>query len=100
MNAGFLGAFVCRICSGICGDRAEEADLQVPAVLNSVRPMIIYPVFGILIGSMVTTLIIPFMGMINDGLTGVLKQHAWHEQGASWDCGRRYAVRGHGRASE
>ncbi len=34
--------------------------------------MIIYPVFGILSGAAVTTLINPLMGIINDGLTGAL----------------------------
>ena len=72
VNAGFLGALFAGFAAGYVVIGLKKLTSRFPQSLNSVRPMIIYPVFGILIGSMVTTLINPFMGMINDGLTGVL----------------------------
>lgn len=72
VNAGFLGALFAGFAAGYVVLALKKATDKFPQSLNSVRPMIIYPVFGILIGSVVTTVINPFMGMINDALTGVL----------------------------
>ena len=71
-NAGFLGALFAGFAAGYLVLLLKKLTSRFPQSLNSVRPMIIYPVFGILTGSVVTTLINPLMGMINDGLTGVL----------------------------
>lgn len=72
VNAGFLGALFAGFAAGYLVLLLKKLTSRLPQSLNSVRPMIIYPVFGILAGSVVTTLINPLMGMINDGLTGVL----------------------------
>ena len=72
VNAGFLGALFAGFAAGYLVLLLKNLTSRFPQSLNSVRPMIIYPVFGILTGSVVTTLINPLMGMINDGLTGVL----------------------------
>lgn len=72
VNAGFLGALFAGFAAGYLVLLLKKLTSRFPQSLNSVRPMIIYPVFGILTGSVVTTLINPLMGMINDGLTGVL----------------------------
>lgn len=72
VNAGFLGALFAGFAAGYLVLGLQKLTSKLPQSLNSIRPMIIYPVFGILLGSVVTTLINPFMGMINDALTGVL----------------------------
>lgn len=72
VNAGFLGALFAGFAAGYLVLLLRKLTSRLPQSLNSIRPMIIYPVFGILTGSVVTTLINPLMGMINDGLTGVL----------------------------
>lgn len=72
VNAGFLGALFAGFAAGYLVLLLKKLTSKLPQSLNSIRPMIIYPVFGILTGSVVTTLINPLMGMINDGLTNVL----------------------------
>lgn len=72
VNAGFLGALFAGFAAGYLILLLKKLTSKLPQSLNSVRPMIIYPVFGILTGSVVTTLINPLMGMINDGLTNLL----------------------------
>ncbi len=72
VNAGFLGALFAGFVAGYTVLALKKATNKIPKSLDSIRPMIIYPVIGILIGAVLTTLINPFMGMINDGLTGVL----------------------------
>lgn len=72
VNAGFLGALFAGFAAGYLVLLLKKLTSKLPQSLNSVRPMIIYPVIGILSGSVVTTLINPLMGMINDALTNAL----------------------------
>ena len=72
VNAGFLGALFAGFAAGYVVLGLKKITKKIPQSLNSIRPMIIYPVAGILLGAVVTTLINPFMGMINDALTGAL----------------------------
>lgn len=67
-----MGALFAGFAAGYLVLLLKKLTEKLPQSLNSVRPMIIYPVFGIFAGSVVTTLINPLMGMINDGLTGAL----------------------------
>lgn len=69
VNAGFLGALFAGFAAGYVVIGLKKLTSKIPQSLNSIRPMIIYPVFGVLIGSVVTTFINPFMGMINDALS-------------------------------
>ncbi len=73
VNAGFLGALFAGFAAGYVVLLLKKATSKFPQALNSLRPMIIYPVLGILTGAAVTTLINPFMGMINSALTGALE---------------------------
>lgn len=72
VNAGFLGALFAGFAAGYVVIGLKKLTSKIPQSLNSIRPMIIYPVFGVLIGSVVTTFINPFMGMINDALSNGL----------------------------
>lgn len=69
VNAGFLGALFAGFAAGYVVIGLKKLTSKIPQSLNSIRPMIIYPVFGVLIGSIVTTFINPFMGIINDALS-------------------------------
>lgn len=72
VNAGFLGALFAGFAAGYLVLALKKATSKFPQSLNSIRPMIIYPVLGILSGAVATTLINPFVGMINDALTNAL----------------------------
>lgn len=72
VNAGFLGALFAGFAAGYVVIGLKKLTSKIPQSLNSIRPMIIYPVFGVLIGSIVTTFINPFMGIINDALSNGL----------------------------
>ena len=72
VNAGFLGALFAGFAAGYLVIGLKKLTSRLPQSLNSIRPMIIYPVVGILAGSVITTLINPLMGIINDALTGAL----------------------------
>lgn len=72
VNAGFLGALFAGFAAGYIVKLLEKATKKMPQSLNSLRPMMIYPVFGILLGAAVTTLINPVVGSINDALNNFL----------------------------
>lgn len=72
VNAGFLGALFAGFAAGYLVKLLEKATKKMPQSLNSLRPMMIYPVFGILLGAMVTTLINPVVGAINTALNNFL----------------------------
>lgn len=72
VNAGFLGALFAGFAAGYLVLALKKATSKFPQSLNSIRPMIIYPVLGILSGAVATTLINPFVDMINDALTNAL----------------------------
>ncbi|MNB85924.1 PTS system fructose-specific EIIABC component [compost metagenome] len=72
VNAGFLGALFAGFAAGYAVLGLKKLTSRMPQALNSIRPMIIYPVIGILLGAVLTTLINPFMGMINNSLTDAL----------------------------
>ncbi|MDO4555663.1 MAG: fructose-specific PTS transporter subunit EIIC [Lachnospiraceae bacterium] len=72
VNAGFLGALFAGFAAGYVVLGLKKLTEKMPQSLNSIRPMIIYPVLGVLTGSVVTTLINPFMGMINTALSNAL----------------------------
>lgn len=72
VNAGFLGALFAGFAGGYLVLGLKKAFSKLPKSLEGIKPVLLYPVLGILLGAVVTTLINPYMGMINDGLTGFL----------------------------
>lgn len=72
VNAGFLGALFAGFAAGYIVLLLKKLTNKIPQSLNSIRPMIIYPVAGILMACLVTTLINPVMGAINDALNNFL----------------------------
>ncbi len=72
VNAGFLGALFAGFAGGYLVLGLKKVLEKLPKSLEGIKPVLLYPVLGILAGSVVTTLINPYMGMINDGLTSFL----------------------------
>lgn len=72
VNAGFLGALFAGFAAGYIVLGLKKACNYLPKSLEGIKPVLIYPVAGILLASVATTIINPFMGMINDGLNNLL----------------------------
>ena len=72
VNAGFLGALFAGFAGGYLVLGLKKAFSRLPKSLEGIKPVLLYPVLGILLGAVVTTFINPYMGMINDGLTDFL----------------------------
>ncbi|KIR03241.1 PTS system, fructose-specific IIA component / PTS system, fructose-specific IIB component / PTS system, fructose-specific IIC component [Lachnospiraceae bacterium TWA4] len=72
VNAGFLGALFAGFAAGYIVLLLKKLTSKFPASLNSLRPMIIYPIIGTLLGALVTTAINPIMGVINEALNSAL----------------------------
>lgn len=72
VNAGFLGALFAGFAAGYIVLGLKKACSYLPKSLEGIKPVLIYPVAGILLGAVATTIINPFMGMINDGLNHLL----------------------------
>ncbi len=72
VNAGFLGALFAGFAAGYIVTGLRKLFSRLPKSLEGIKPVLLYPVLGIFLGAVLTTFINPFMGMINDGLTGFL----------------------------
>ncbi|MDD4692017.1 MULTISPECIES: PTS fructose transporter subunit IIABC [Clostridia] len=72
VNAGFLGALFAGFVAGYIVLGLKALTKRMPESLDSIRPMLIYPVMGILAAAVVTTLVNPAMGAINATLNGAL----------------------------
>ncbi|MCQ2792442.1 MAG: fructose-specific PTS transporter subunit EIIC [Bacilli bacterium] len=73
VNAGFLGAIIAGFLAGYVVKLLERATVKVPKSLDGLRPILIYPLFGILIIGLVMFLVnIPLSHVnigLNEGLT-------------------------------
>ncbi len=72
VNAGFLGALFAGFVGGYIILGLKKVFSSLPKSLEGIKPVLLYPVLGIFLTAVVTTFINPYMGMINDGLTGLL----------------------------
>lgn len=72
VNSGFLGALLAGFAAGFVVIGLKKLTAKIPKSLDGIRPMIIYPVMGILAAAVVTTIINPFVGMINTTLNNAL----------------------------
>lgn len=72
VNAGFLGALFAGFAGGYLVLGLKKLFSKLPKSLEGIKPVLLYPVIGIFLVSVVTTFINPYMGMINDGLTHFL----------------------------
>ena len=72
VNAGFLGALLAGFLGGYLVLGLKKVFSHLPKSLDGIKPILIYPVLGILIVSVLTTFINPFVGAINTGLSNML----------------------------
>ncbi len=72
VNAGFLGALFAGFVAGYLMIGLKRLFSKLPKSLEGIKPVLLYPVLGIFLTAVITTFINPYMGLINDGLTGLL----------------------------
>ena len=72
VNAGFLGALFAGFAGGYLVVGLKKLFSKLPKSLEGIKPVLLYPVIGIFLAAVLTTFINPYMGMINNGLTGFL----------------------------
>ena len=75
ISGGFLAALLAGFVAGYVVEFLKKITEKLPASLNGIRPMLIYPLGGILIVGAVMCGINPIMGMINTAMTNWL--NAW-----------------------
>ena len=71
-QGGFLAALLAGFVAGYVVEFLKKITEKLPASLNGIRPMLIYPLGGILIVGVVMCGINPIMGMINTAMTNWL----------------------------
>lgn len=69
ISGGFLAALLAGFVAGYVVEFLKKITEKLPASLNGIRPMLIYPLGGILIIGAVMCGINPVMGMINTAMT-------------------------------
>ena len=69
ISGGFLAALLAGFAAGYIVQFLKKITEKLPASLNGIRPMLIYPLGGILIVGAVMCGINPVMGMINTAMT-------------------------------
>ena len=72
VNSGFLGALLAGFIGGYIVIMLKKAFSRLPKSLEGIKPVLLYPLIGIFLVAVVTTFINPFVGAINDGITGLL----------------------------
>ena len=72
VNAGFLGALFAGFLGGYLVLGLKKVFEKLPKSLEGIKPVLLYPVLGIFLTAVITTFVNPYIGMINDGLTGLL----------------------------
>ena len=72
ISGGFLAALLAGFVAGYVVEFLKKITEKLPASLNGIRPMLIYPLGGMLIIGAVMCGINPVMGMINTAMTNWL----------------------------
>lgn len=72
VNAGFLGALLAGFIGGYLVLVLKKIFSRLPKSLEGIKSILLYPVLGIFLVAVITTIINPFVGAVNDGLSGLL----------------------------
>ena len=72
ISGGFLAALLAGFAAGYIVQFLKKITEKLPASLNGIRPMLIYPLGGILIVGAMMCAVNPVMGMINTAMTNWL----------------------------
>ncbi len=70
--SGFLGALLAGFAGGFLMLGIEKLCDRMPKALNGIKPVLIYPLAGLGVISIIMCAVNPFMGMINTGLSDFL----------------------------
>ena len=73
VSAGFLGALLAGFLGGYLVLGLEKLCDHLPRALEGIKPVLIYPLAGILLIGVVMCLINPFVGLINTAMTNALE---------------------------
>ena len=65
ISAGFLGALLAGFAAGLIVNLLKKASSVLPDSLEGIKPMLIYPIFGVLFTSLFMMAFNPVMGAIN-----------------------------------
>lgn len=68
VSAGFLGALLAGFIAGYLVLLLKKAFSGLPKALNGIKPVLLYPLIGILVIGVVMAAIDPLMGLINVGI--------------------------------
>ena len=72
-KSGFLGALVAGFLAGIIVNLLKKACSKLPAAIEKIAPVLLYPLFGVLfIGLIMTFLVEPPVGALNTALNNAL----------------------------
>lgn len=74
--SGFLGALLAGFVAGWLLKMLEKACNNLPAALEGIKPILIYPLAGLGIVSVMMCAVNPFMGIINDGMKNAVSYMA------------------------
>lgn len=72
VSGGFLGALLAGFLAGYIVLGLERALEKLPSSLEGIKPILLYPVLGIFLTSLVMMGVNPVMGAINSALSGFL----------------------------
>ena len=72
ISGGFLASLLAGFAAGYIVEFLKKITEKLPASLNGIRPMLIYPLGGILIVGAMMCAVNPVMGMINTAMTNWL----------------------------
>lgn len=72
VSAGFLGALLAGFIGGYVVVGIRKVTSKLPDSLEGIKPVLIYPLVGILLIGFIMCVINPFIGVINTGLTNGL----------------------------
>ena len=72
VSSGFLGALLAGFVAGYIVLILKKLFSKLPAALEGIKPVLLYPVFGILLMAIFMMAVNPIMGAINTGLNNFL----------------------------
>ena len=72
VSGGFLGALLAGFLAGCIALGLERALEKLPSSLEGIKPILLYPVLGVFLTSLVMMGVNPVMGAINSALSGFL----------------------------
>lgn len=70
--SGFLGALLAGFAGGYLMKQMARIAEKIPSAFDGIKPVLLYPLFGLLMIALVMCAVNPFMGVINTGVSNFL----------------------------